>query len=473
MRSDERVGVLIAGAGPTGLGAGRRLMETGCGDWRLVEATATPGGLATSYVDAHGFTWDVGGHVQFSHYEYFDQAMDQFLGQDGWIEHERESWVWIKNRFVPYPFQNNVRLLPPADAERCLHGLVDIANRPPRQASNFADWMNDRFGSGIVELFMRPYNRKVWAHEPEMMSASWVGERVAVTDLRRVISNVVHNRDDVSWGPNNTFRFPKHGGTGAIWSACAATLPIDKLRFRWRLASIDPVRKIATMSNGRTIAYGSLVSTIPLPELARACGQDGLLKDKLRCLPHSSSNIVGIGLRGAPPQPLSRKCWMYFPENDCPFYRVTVFSNYSPNNVPDISKQWSLMAEVSESRFKPVNAGSLERDVLQGAINTGLIASMDSVETVWSRRFEYGYPVPGVDRDRALNDLIPHFEQYDILTRGRFGAWKYEVSNQDHSFMQGVEAAERIVNGTPEVTVFDAEYVNGRKNKWPYERRAA
>jgi hypothetical protein len=53
------------------------------------------------------------------------------------------------------------------------------------------------------------------------------------------------------------------------------------------------------------------------------------------------------------------KCWMYFPEDNCPFYRVTVFSNYSPRNVPDPSRQWSLMAEVSESPGKPVDRDGL------------------------------------------------------------------------------------------------------------------
>ncbi len=30
------------------------------------------------------------------------------------------------------------------------------------------------------------------------------------------------------------------------------------------------------------------------------------------------------------PDDLATKCWMYFPEDNAPFYRATVFSNYSP-----------------------------------------------------------------------------------------------------------------------------------------------
>ena len=69
--------VVIVGAGPTGLGAANRLHELGHSSWDLFEAIDRPGGLARSFVDDAGFTWDIGGHVQFSHYPYFDRMMDR------------------------------------------------------------------------------------------------------------------------------------------------------------------------------------------------------------------------------------------------------------------------------------------------------------------------------------------------------------------------------------------------------------
>jgi len=59
--------VLILGAGPCGLGAGLFLKRAGFTDFQIVEAGSEPGGLARSFVDEKGFTWDIGGHVQFSH----------------------------------------------------------------------------------------------------------------------------------------------------------------------------------------------------------------------------------------------------------------------------------------------------------------------------------------------------------------------------------------------------------------------
>ena len=460
---------LIIGAGPTGLGAARRLEELGKHDWFLLEGDPEAGGLSASFVDAKGFTWDIGGHVQFSHYEYFDQAMEEFLGKQGWLHHERESWVWIRDRFVPYPFQNNIRRLPAADLERCLAGLVDITRNGHIKPVNFREWILATFGPGLAEVFMLPYNFKVWAFPPEKMNAVWVGERVAVTDLKRVLHNLVHAKDDVSWGPNNTFQFPKHGGTGAIWRACAQRLPGEKLRFNTQVKKIDLSKKLVETASGEQFQYEHLISTIPLTELIKLTGQVQLQPSADRGLLYSNSNIFGLGLKGRPREELAKKCWMYFPEDNCPFYRVTVFSNYSPNNVPDINQHWSLMAEVSESPHKPVNQETLLGEAIQGALNTRLIEQREDIISTWSYRAGYGYPTPALHRDESLAEIIPHFENYDVYSRGRFGLWKYEVSNQDHSFMQGVEIVERLVRGKPEITAVQPNLANSKKHPWPFE----
>ena len=224
-----------------------------------------------------------------------------------------------------------------------------------------------------------------------------------------------------------------------------------------------------TTGSGETLKYDSLISTIPLSELIRLSGQAQLEKASASGLLYSSSNIFGIGLRGKPPADLRTKCWMYFPENDCPFYRVTVFSNYSPNNVPDIKENWSLMAEVSESPYKLVDHGRLLEQVIEGLLATRLIESRDDIISTWKYRAAYGYPTPGLQRDAALGEILPLFESKDIYSRGRFGLWKYEVSNQDHSFMQGVEVVERLMNGRAEITAQNPNLANSKKHPWPFE----
>jgi protoporphyrinogen oxidase len=461
---------LILGAGPTGLGAARQLTIAGESDWALLEASSEAGGMAASFFDENGFTWDIGGHVQFSHYIFFDKAMEEFLGRNGWLNHQRESWVWMRDRFIPYPFQNNIHHLPNDDLNHCLQGLLKIECQLKPKPSNFQEWIDSSFGRGLAEVFMDPYNFKVWAYPPAMLNTTWVGERVAVTDLGRVLKNLVYRTNDLSWGPNNTFQFPKKGGTGAIWRACAAQLPQCKLHFNTKVARIDLQTKRVYTTDGLAHAYERLISTIPLRELINLTGQMQLKALAKRGLLYSSSNILGLGLRGKPREDLATKCWMYFPENNCPFYRVTVFSNYSPYNVPDINHYWSLMCEVSESFQKPVDQAALMEQVIQGTMNTKLIERREDIISTWQYRAEYGYPTPCLHRDEVLAEIIPFLEHHNVYSRGRFGMWKYEVGNQDHSFMQGVEVVEHLLNDREEITAFDANHVNSRKHPWPFER---
>ena len=462
--------ILILGGGPAGLGAAWRLNQLGHHTWDLLEASHHAGGLASSFRDKNGFFWDIGGHVQFSHYEYFDSLMHDLIPPGDWLTHQRKSWVWMRNRFIPYPFQNNIRRLPREDLARCLHGLVELYRSGPRPPQTFKDWIEATFGTGIADIFMLPYNFKVWAYPPEQLAYHWVGERVAVTDLSRVLENLIFERDDLSWGPNNVFQFPRQGGTGAIWNSCARRLPADRLHFGAQVEEIDAGRRIVTTADGCTWSYDRLISTIPLTQLLRLSGRKDLAAAARRGLRYSSSNIVGIGLKGQPPEHLKTKCWMYFPESDCPYYRVTVFSNYSRYNVPDPQRTWSLMTETSESRYKPVKHDTLVQETIRGLLNTKLIQEVSDVVSTWSYRAEHGYPTPGLYRDQALAKILPVLELDDIYSRGRFGAWKYEVSNQDHSFMQGLEIVERLLNGRPEITLPDPSHANSRKHPFPFER---
>lgn len=450
----ENCEYLILGAGPTGLGAALRLAEHGTRDVLVLDADSRVGGLAKSIRDEKGFVWDIGGHVQFSHYEYFDALMDSVIPAKHWLNHQRESWVWVRERFVPYPFQNNLRYLPKEETWKSLEALIEAhERRGGASPANFREWIHRTFGSGVAEIFMEPYNFKVWATPLEKMAYGWIGERVSVPDLRRVLGNVVLGRDDVSWGPNNTFRFPPEGGTGAIWEKVADRIGRDRFRMGARVVSVSLKDSRVTTEDGRTFGFRRLLNTMPLDRFAGIIeGFPKALAQRAAGLTHASTHIVGIGLEGRIPPHLAGKCWMYFPEANCPFYRATVFSHYSPRNVPSSDTQWSLMLEVSESPHKPVDRARVAEQAYQGCLATGLLTARDRVVVRTHFSVPYGYPVPTLDRDAILASLHPELEKHDLYSRGRFGGWKYEVSNQDHSLMQGVEWADRMILGTAEQT---------------------
>jgi len=292
-------------------------------------------------------------------------------------------------------------------------------------------------------------------------------------------------------GDPTLFRFPQHGGTGGIWKAVAnKCVPHENQRYDVHVTNIDAANHTLETKSGKKIKYNKLLSTIPLDITLKWLGKPELA-DRLH---YSSSHIIGIGLRGVSPH--DNKCWMYYPEDDCPFYRCTVFSHYAKGNVPADDAMlptlrlastaeeeqsggvdtttakpgpyWSLMFEVSESKkFKPVNLQTIVEETIQGAINTKMIASTDEIVSIYYRRLEHGYPTPCLQRDPVLNEALPWLKNtYDIWSRGRFGAYKYEVANQDHSCCMGVEAVDNILFGAKEFTLFYPSLTNegGSKN---------
>lgn len=107
----------------------------------------------------------------------------------------------------------------------------------------------------------------------------------------------------------------------------------------------------------------------------------------------------------------------------------------------------TFLTEISQSTMKPLDEENILRDTIQGCINTSLISPNAEIVSTYHRRFDHGYPTPSLERDDALKQILPKLQSMGIYSRGRFGSWKYEVGNQDHSFMLGVEAVDNILHG--------------------------
>jgi protoporphyrinogen oxidase len=438
--------LVIVGAGPTGLGAAHRLAERGHDDWVVLEAADGVGGLARSFTDAAGFTYDIGGHVLFSHYPYYTEVVERSLGEEH-SQLQREAWVCMEGRFIPYPFQNNIRDLAPQTVYECLVGLIETQRREHDPAT-FADWLQAVFGAGMARHFMLPYNEKVWATPPELMAYGWIGERVPVVDVAAVLRNVVLGEDQISWGPNSSFRYPLRGGTGRLYEEIAKPLS-DRIELDRPVVAVDPDAAEVRTADGRRWGYDALLSTMPLDELVAACrGAPTPVRAAAGRLAWSGTHVVGVGLDR--PAGTTRN-WVYFPEPQVPFYRVTYLSNYSPYITP-AAGQTLLLAETSTSGHRRQDGATITTRVIDGLVRSGLMTAEDRglVVTTWQCSPAKTYPVPTLDRDAALAVIEPWLRGRRIWSRGRFGAWRYEIGNMDHSFMQGVEWVDHVLDGAPE-----------------------
>ncbi len=446
MRRAPESRIVIIGAGPCGLASARELERLGHRNWLILEREREPGGLARSVRDAAGFTWDLGGHVVFSHFGEFDALLQEVMNGDT-RRHERSSYIRFGDRWVPYPFQNNLRHLPEEVVAECLEGL---SNAPGGGAElDFGTWMRAVFGEGITRHFMAPYNFKVWATPSADMSSGWIAERVSVIDYDRVLANIRDGRDDLAWGPNNSFVFPASGGTGEIYRRLAGPLE-DRIRYDSTVVEIEPESRRLRTRDGAELSYDALITSMPLDRLVatlRPCPPE--VSQAADALRHNGVYMVGVGYEA----PLAdTKSWMYFPGEDVPFYRATNFAKYAAANVPggDVDRYCSYMTETAYSPDKPMAREGLEDRVEAALRAAGVIGGRPGVASLHLEDIPYAYPVPTVGRDAALAVIQPWLMAQEIYSRGRFGAWRYEAGNMDHAVKMGIDAARHLVAGEAE-----------------------
>jgi len=411
---------LIIGAGPCGLGAGYKLKENNNDDFLILERESCAGGLSRSFITDEGYLFEIGGHVHFSEDATYLDAISNVFGKENIFFHERKAYVYMDSYFVDYPFQSNLEQV---RDKRILDNKVD----ENLKVQNFHNWLNKTFGDKVCEIFMTPYNSKVWSHSLEDMSFEWIEKRVATPVERKT----------KSWGPNSHFFFPKKGGTGAIWNSFAKYIGEEKIKYNTSVISIDLENKQVTTDNNLIIEFENLLNTTPLINLVKYAN----LKINHQDLKFNSLYCLGLGIEGKAPKKIEDKSWIYFP-GKAPFYRMTVLSNYSNNNTPN-DHCYSLLLEMTSSN-KEIDTIELENMALAYLEEEGFIENRESIQSKWSFQSKFAYPIPTLGRNENLKEINRTLDKYSIKSKGRFGAWKYELGNQDHCFMQGYNWAKDV-----------------------------
>jgi len=435
------VKTLILGAGPAGLGAGYQLVKSGQRSWKILEATKRVGGLSSSRLDKNGFTWDLGGHVLFSKSKFFNNLVAKSLGAD-LIKHQRNAFVRMNSCFIPFPLQNNIHRLPKKAMEESLAGLIKANKEQANKPNSFGDWIVQKFGEGLSKHFMIPYNNKVWDFPLNEMDYSWIGERVSLPEITEIKKSIKTGIDIKDWGTNASFIFPLYGGTGGLFKKIAEPF-IGNIDFKQKVVAVDTKRKVVTCKDGRKISYKKLITSIPIDLLIKKVIK--LPPEKVisasKLLEKNSGWMIGIGLKRKIKS--GNRCWLYFPDPKVPFYRVTYFSHYSPNNAPAGCS--SLLCEISTGKTRRLNGEEAVEQTITGLIKSGIIKEADrgNIVSVWRERLAHLYPIPSIDRNRSLKIIQDYLKPNGIFSVGRFGGWKYERGNMDHSFLAGKNAVSR------------------------------
>jgi protoporphyrinogen oxidase len=471
--------IVIVGAGPCGIGAAWTLHHDFPDQkFLVVDANQQAGGCAGSEITAEGFTFDFGGHVLFPHrkYEAFAELLEDLV--TGWSHSCPVRGVYLHERLVPFPIQRNVHRLPlsqslPILADslrfRVLQGLRrDKVHSKQDPEETLAEYLYSSFGRQLTKRIMEPLNLKMWTLPPQQLSSVWVRDRsgsqsrnVPQVSFLRLMKHALLRTDDPGWSRKTTVKYPSSGGTGSIWRNAFERMGAEDFRFESRVSGIDTVNKTVVLSNGSRHRYSHLISTMPLDILLSLCQDRPDLQQLSGKLLRSSAQLFGFGIKGVLSKQYQGVHTFQCPEPDVPFWRVTIPSNVSLGNVPHSDRCYSLLCEISRAPMQDQAIDDPCRRSVLGALRKMDLISDDSrVISTFEKTLTHGYPLPFLGRDVLLTAIQRELLLLGILSRGRFGGWRYEVSNQDHAFMQGVEAVRFVMTGEAESTYPQPSSVN-------------
>ncbi|CAJ0946548.1 unnamed protein product, partial [Mesorhabditis belari] len=458
------VRIVIIGSGPTALGAALRLnelqIEGGLDlEISILEKEDAVGGLASSVTDKRGFTWDLGVHVTGgSKYTDFISTINEAVGE--WNEiprcvkanmsHIIQAEAPMEN-YIPYPVQDSIPYFPDYEKACCLADIEKIEAENSQVApQNFAEFSRKVFGETLQELFIRPYNEKVWTIGLDELSCGWVEGRVPQPNgkmmAKRCALSLSELHAEEESKPRVLFRYPaKLKGVGAMWKRITEKLPKSWVHLGKSVEKIDSKTRTVFCSDKSKFEYDYLISTMPLVELGRITG----LAPEIQ-LKHSKVVLVGLGLRRPQPETLENFSWVYFPQPEIVFYRCTFLSNFNEYLTPNAAVFWSVICEIGLPSNKKIDEKEKIEKTIEDLKSVGILREDVQIVSKWIHSLPFGYPIPTVNRDDELRKWQPIFESKRIYSRGRFGSWKYEVANQDHSFTMGRQVIDRIFMGEEE-----------------------
>ncbi len=434
--------VVIIGAGLAGLSAAYHLQEAGV-SFGLYERDAEVGGLCRSF-HRKGFTFDCTGHLMHFRRPEVKTLVERLMG-GALVAHQRRAAIYSHGVYTDYPFQANTFGLPVDVVKECLMGFIEAwgererarpGSRAARPARHFLEWVRRTFGRGIADHFMVPFNEKLWLRSLDQLSCDWGGGwLIPVPNLEEVVQGAL-GMTNRKMGYNPSFFYPKEGGIQRYPESFARR--ISRIELNHQVTAIDLGRRVVQFEGGRSIGYRRLISTMPLPELARrATGISSVLRRSIERLPYVSVTNVNLGVAR---QGLSPYHWIYFPEARFPFYRVGFPSNLSETAAPAGHSLISV-----ESSHLPGRAPDSQQAIHQavgGLQAANVLRTDDRLVLQEVVEIPYAYVIFDHLRQRGLPKILQALRRLGVWSIGRYGAWEH--SSMEDAVWQGKSVAESM-----------------------------
>ncbi len=390
---------VVIGAGMSGLSFANWWQGD---DVIVLERDPEPGGYCRT-VARDGFVWDYSGHFfHFKNPEIEAWLRARMPGQDVRTI-EKLSFIRYAGRDIAFPFQKHIHQLPLDEFLEC---LTDLYFRPVGDAQSFGDMLYKRLGKSITDKFLRPYNEKLYATDLDTLDVDAMGRFFPHADVADIIANMRPGVKASSY--NSTFTYPQ-GGAVQYVNALLHDLSPGTVCCDEPVTRIDLAARVVHTPK-RTIAYDRIVSSAPLPALARLCA-----------VPHApvfTSNKVLVFNLGFDKKGQRGVHWMYFPDRSLSFYRVGWYDNIFA------ADRMSLYVEIGAAHGATFDVDALRARVLHDLRRERIVTDHELVahhHVVLDPAYAHITRASIAETARLRAELAAQ----DVYSVGRYGGWTY------------------------------------------------
>ncbi len=475
--------VIVLGGGPAGLAAAWELAESGTAV-ELLEKEPVVGGMSSSFERAgcildygtHGF------HRSNAENEAIVQRMVELMGDD-FIRLRRKAAIHFQGRYFDYPLKAKDIFfgLNPYVSFLCfVNFLRTRLGRRMRMGGpeyNFEDWVANRFGRRLYDIYFGPYTEKVWGIPPSELTLTWASQRIPSLSLWAVLKKALLGKgqkdesDEHSHSPYRDVFFYTEKGAKLMWDKVAERVRElgGVIRLNAEATAIYCDRGLARSVSvktpeGPSKAYGDyVISTIPINKMAETLVPEpplDLLK-KVRGLKYRSMVIMYILVRKRQVSPYQ---WVYYSSDDIFFNRFSEFKNLTPKLMPRGKTVLCLETTCFEGdEIWNASEKKVFERCIEGLEKLRLVKRAD-VETYFLTKLPYAYPIADLEYEKNFPDIMKYLSAYsNLLTVGRQGSFAY--LNMDQSMEEGFKAArtvmERAKEASPEPVAAGPEPIEG------------
>lgn len=418
----EKIKYIIIGGGISGLSFANELPND---NFLIVEKENTLGGLCrTHYVK--DYIWDYAGHFFHFSSQYWKKFFEDRMESDRKVFCKKNTMISYNNRLIAYPFQKNIHQLELKEFIECLY---DLYFRDEKKIySDFKEMLYGKFGKGITERFLKPYNEKLYACNLESLDQGAMGRFFPYADIDEVIKNM---RFPSEASYNNNFIYPKRGAQAFV-NILKKEIPDDKILMNSSVECID-IKKKYVIINGKMIYYEYLINTIPLNQFVQLCG----ISDN-NILSYNKVLVFNIGFDRDTNESVKDLHWIYYPDKETVFYRIGFYHHILKQ------KKGSIYVEIGLDKNTVLDESQIQKyyqQTISDLIKEDVI-SQQKVEA-----FEYilispGYVHINKESNEWVQKLMKTMEEHNIYSIGRYGSWVY--CSMEDCMNQAYELAKKL-----------------------------